>query len=286
MYPIDIEDIEYLSHDGIVLPARVYRPRGVGPFPAMVELHGGAWIKGAYVNNEAINRPVAEAGVVVVAVEYRKPPMGTYPSSVADANYAIRWLKNNAARFSTRPEMVGVMGTSAGGHLAVLSALKPHDARYAGISLKGGESVDASVACVVALWPVICPATRIRENREREARGDKSLAHRTGAGFEQMAYWLTDEAMVDGSPMLALERGDDIAKPDILYVQADTDTLHAGHNMERFCSAYRKAGGRVEVELLEGESYDAIRRTPESPRAKAAVRRMVQFIQDHARSTA
>jgi acetyl esterase len=286
MYPIDIEDIEYLNHDGVALPARVYKPRGPGPFPAMVELHGGAWIKGAYVNNEAINRPVAEGGVVVMAVEYRKPPLGTYPSSVADANYAIRWLKKNAVRFGTRAGMVGVMGTSAGGHLAVLSGLKPFDPRYAAIALKGGEGIDASVACVVALWPVICPATRIHENREREARGDKSLAHRTGAGFEQMAYWVTEEAMVDGSPMLALERGDAVARPDILYVQADSDTLHAGHNMERFCAAYRKAGGRVDIEWLEGESYDAVRRTPESPRAKAAVQRMVRFIKDHAQATA
>ena len=47
MYSLDIEDIEYLAHDGVALPARIYRPRGPGPFPAMVELHGGAWIKGA-----------------------------------------------------------------------------------------------------------------------------------------------------------------------------------------------------------------------------------------------
>ena len=95
--------------------------------------------------------------------------------------------------------------------------------------------------------------------------------------------WVTEEAMVDGSPMLALERGDAVARPDMLYVQADTDTLHAGHNMERFCAAYRKAGGRVEEEMLEGEPYDLIRSAPESAEARRAVKRMVGFIEAHAR---
>lgn len=283
MYDVDTEDFEYLSHDGKALATRIYRPRGPGPFPAMVDLHGGAWVKGACVNNEPINRPIAAGGVVIMAADYRVPPAGTYPSSVADANFAIRWLKKNAAKYGSRPDSVGVMGTSAGGHLAVLAGLKPFDPRYAAVPLPGGEAFDATVSCIVAMWPVICPATRVQENRDRQARGDKSLAHRVGAGMSQMAYWLTGEAMVDGSPMLALERGDTVATPDILYVQAKCDVLHAGHNMQRFCAAYRKAGGRVEEEMLEGEPYDLIRSAPESAEAQHAVKRMVGFIEAHAR---
>jgi len=229
------------------------------------------------------NRPIAESGVLVLAVDYRVPPAGTYPASVAGANYAIRWLKKSAARYGSRPELVGVMGTSAGAHLAVLSGLKPFDPRYAAIALEGGTHVDATVACVVAMWPVICPATRVQENHDRQTRGDQSLAHRVGAGFAQMAYWVTDEAMADASPMLALERGDAVETPDILHVQAKCDTLHAVHNMERFCTAYRKRGGRVDTELLEGEPYDMVRAAPESPESKRAVQRMIGFIQDHAR---
>jgi acetyl esterase len=280
MLEVDTEELAYNSHDGVPLRARLYRPRGRGPFPAMVDVHGGAWIMGSFVNNDPINRPIAAGGVVVMAVDYRMPPVGTYPCSVADVNYAVRWLKLNSQRCATRPELVGAMGSSAGGHLAVLAALKPDDARYAQLSLAGGEAFDARVGCVVTMWPVICPLTRFRENVERRQHGDQLHADRVGSGLDQMKYWLSEEAMADGSPMLALERGDEVATPEMLYVQASGDRLHPRHCMDRFCVAYRKAGGRVEAVLVEGEPYDLVRSAPESSEAKRAVRRIIDFIHE------
>ena len=85
---------------------------------------------------------------------------------------------------------------------------RSRDARYAAIALSSGAQFDAQVSCVVAMWPVICPLTRYRENLQRTSTGDGYYATRVGAGLDQMKYWLTEEAMGDGSPMLALERGD------------------------------------------------------------------------------
>ena len=96
MFEVDTEEFNYLTHKGVALGTRLYRPRGPGPFPAMVDAHGGAWIQGTYVNNDSINRRIAGGGIVVMAIDYTLPPEGTYPSSVADMNYAIRWLKRNA----------------------------------------------------------------------------------------------------------------------------------------------------------------------------------------------
>src|SRR5262252_10642075 len=109
MFEVETEELEFLSRNGVPLRARIYRPRGRGPFPAMVDAHGGAWIQGSYVNNDPINLPIAQGGVVVMAIDYRLPPAGTYPASVADVNYAVRWLKMNAERFGTRAELVGTM---------------------------------------------------------------------------------------------------------------------------------------------------------------------------------
>jgi acetyl esterase len=280
MHEIDTEEFDYLSQDGVTLRARLYRPHGAGPFPAMVDLHGGAWIQGNFSNNDAINRRVAMGGIVVLAVDYRMPPVGTYPSSVADTNYAIRWLKLNAERFATRPELVGVMGTSAGGHLAVLAALKPDDARYGALALSGGSGIDARVACVVAMWPVICPLTRFRENVQRNAQGDQLHADRIGSGLDQMQYWVTEDAMADGSPALMLERGDKIELPEMLYVQATGDRLHPRHSMDRFCAAYGKAGGALEAVLVEGEPYDLVRSRTDSSESKRAIRRIIEFIHE------
>ncbi len=64
---------------------------------------------GSSNNNDPINLPVASGGVVIAALDFRVPPASANPGSVADVNYAVRWLKANAARFNTRPEWVGAM---------------------------------------------------------------------------------------------------------------------------------------------------------------------------------
>ena len=284
MLDVETEDFDYVTHLGVTLGARLYMPVGEGPFPAMVDGHGGAWIQGSFVNNDSINRRVASGGIVVMAIDYTVPPEGTYPSSVAEMNYAIRWLKQNAARHRTRAEWVGAMGTSAGGHLAVLAAMKPHDPRYAEMPLAGGEAIDGTAACVVAMWPVICPDTRYKENLERQAAGDQAYAHRVGGGVGQMKYWLTEEAMADGSPVGALQRNEDVSLPDTLYVQASGDNLHPRHCMETFCEAYNRRGGYAEPLLIEGEPYDFLRTDPESSEAKRAMKRIIEFV--HERTSA
>jgi acetyl esterase len=283
-YEVDIEEVEYLRHGDQPLLARVFKPRGKGPFPAVVEAHGGAWVEGNRANNDAINMPVAKGGVVVAALDFRCPPVATYPASVADVNYGVRWLKANAARFNTRAEWVGTMGTSSGGHLAVLAALKPNDPRYAAIASPGG--FDARVPYVVTLWPVICPIGRFRDRKERDARGEQQ-AQRAGrpaggAGPMQQKYWLTEEAMAEGSPNLALQRGDKVELPNVLYLQNPIDTLHPRANLESFVAGYRKAGGQLQLEFFEGKEYDLVRSNPSSESARGAVRKIIEFIQRQA----
>ena len=291
-YEIDIEEVEYLRHGTKGFLARVFKPRGSGPFPAVVEMHGGAWVEGNRSNNDAINAPVARGGVVVAALDFRCPPEASYPASVADVNYGVRWLKANAARFGARPETIGTMGTSSGGHLAVLAALKPHDPRYAAIALdasqKGVAKVgdakvwdakvwDAKVGYVVTLWPVICPLGRYRDRKAKPA-GQQAYQNRGGAMAQQEKYWITEEAMGEGSPNLALQRGDPVELPDILYLQNPRDELHPRANLDSFVAGYRKAGGNVELEFFEGEKYDLVRSQPESQSAQQTIKKIIAFI--------
>ncbi|MGH7966353.1 MAG: alpha/beta hydrolase, partial [Candidatus Binatia bacterium] len=87
-FAIDIEDVEYLRHGDTLLLARLFKPRGQGPFPLIVELHGGAWCMGDRLMDVGINEPLAKSGVVVVAIDFRMPPVAPYPASLADINYA------------------------------------------------------------------------------------------------------------------------------------------------------------------------------------------------------
>lgn len=282
-YEVDIEEIEYLRHGDKPLLARVFKPRGKGPFPAVVEMHGGAWCMGSRNNNDAINRPVASGGVVIAALDFRAPPESTYPGSVADVNYGVRWLKANAARFDTRPEWVGAMGTSSGAHLAVLSAMKPVDLRYAAIpSAHEWTKFDARVAFAVSLWPVICPLGRYQYAKKRQAEGNP-IQVRTEQIQSQNRYWVTEEAMGEGSPVKALERGDLVETPDVLYLQNPIDDLHPMDNLLQFVADYRKAGGKLQLELFEGAAYDLVRTAPDSAEAKRMVDKIVEFIGQHAR---
>src|SRR5215471_14613929 len=132
-YDIDVADVEYLRHEGTPLLARLFKPRGNGPFPLIIELHGGAWNLGDRLMDVAINEPLAKSGVVVAALDFRMPPDASYPASLADINYAIRWLKTRATQLSSRPDMVGVFGSSSGAHQAILGAMRPRDSRYTAI---------------------------------------------------------------------------------------------------------------------------------------------------------
>ena len=85
-YEIDIEDVEYIRHGAKPLLARVYKPRGTGPFPLIVDLHGGAWCNKDRTSDAGLDEPLARSGVVVVALDFRMPPEAGYPASLADVN--------------------------------------------------------------------------------------------------------------------------------------------------------------------------------------------------------
>lgn len=278
-YEIDIQDVEYLRHGDKPLLARLHKPRGGGPFPMIVEVHGGAWIREDRFKDAVVNEPLAKSGVVVAAIDFRMPPEASYPASMADINYAVRWLKTQAAALGGRADRVGLMGSSSGSQQAMLSAMRPRDARYAALPLPAGSpAVDASVQAVVLCWPVIDPLARYHYARKLKAGGPPypDIVDRVLPCHDQ--YWKTEEAMAEGNPVLALERGERVALPPALYIQGTRDVAHPRPDLDRFVAQYGKAGGQVELELFEGEAEGFITRNPVSPAARWAVERIVEFV--------
>ena len=158
-YDVDIADAEYLRHGDTPLMARLFKPSGSGPFPIMVELHGGAWVGGDRHNGDAANEALAKNGVIVVALDFRTE--APYPASLADIHYGIRWCKTQAEAWNGHPDRVGAMGTSSGAHQAMLLGMRPQDARYVALSLPTGASaVDGTLGCVILCSPVIDPLGR------------------------------------------------------------------------------------------------------------------------------
>src|SRR5581483_5343279 len=206
-HDIDVRDLEYLRHGDRPLLARLFVPRGAGPSPMVVELHGGAWCRGDRTSDTILNEPLARSGVVVAALDFRQPPEAAYPGSLQDISYAVRWFKSRAGELRGRADRVGLMGTSSGAHQAMLLAMKPRDPKHAALPLPAGAPpVDGSVRCAVLCWPVIDPLGRYRYARELKASGDPypEVVDRVLPSHD--LYWGSEAAMAEGNPTMALER--------------------------------------------------------------------------------
>ena len=147
---------------------------------------------------------------MVLSVDFRMPH-GPYPDTVADVNYGICFLKANADRFATRKELVGGLGTSSGGQLLLLNALRPHDPRFRGYATPG---TDAGLAFAIACWPVADPLARYQAVQQR---GNDRLVE------AHHQFWPSDGSMAEGNPQLILERGEAVEKPPALIMQGTVD---------------------------------------------------------------
>jgi acetyl esterase/lipase len=254
------QDVAYLRHGDRALMARLFIPHGDGPFPAVVDLHGGAWTGGDLAECKDRDEALARSGLVVAALNFRHAGDG-YPTSLADINYGIRWLKAHAREFRVAPDRVGLCGQSSGGHLAMLAAMRPNDPRYAAIPLHeaAAATLDGTVRCVAMAWPVINPLSRYRHARRLRDSADPP-AWTLPMPEKHELYWGSEANMAEGNPMLALERAEAVLTPPALWVQGRPDNIHdyrdpespiPGNEPERFATNYRKAGGEIEVVVVE-----------------------------------
>jgi acetyl esterase/lipase len=269
--PFTVEDRIYQQTPAGPLLARVYRPDGPGPFPAVLEVHGGAWTSGDRFNNVAIAEALAEDGVVVASIDFRMPPVAGYPDTVADVNLGIRWLKAHAAEFNADPARVGGLGTSSGGHLLLLSALRPHDPRYAALPLPGAAA-DATLRFAIACWPVADPLQRYRVMRER---GNDRLV----AAHDQ--FWPSEAAMEEGNPNLILQRRETVHTPPVLIMQGTADSNLTPDMPEAFAAGYQALGGSVEKHIFPDQPHAFIPNAPTAPASQQALALIKAFVRRH-----
>ena len=268
-YEIQIEDREYRRYGDKALMATLYRPKGAGPYAAVLEVHGGAWTSKDRFNNAETAKVLARHGIVVLSIDFRMPPEAPYPASLQDINYGIRWLKLHAREFGSSPERVGIYGTSSGGNQALLAAMRPDDPRYRALPLPQAPDLDAKVAFVVAGWGVLDPLQRYGFAQRTNTEGLIKAHH---------AFWGTEEAMSDGSPPLILRRGEPVALPPAFLYQGTQDKWTPVATAETFVALYREAGGKIELQLFEGEPHAFVNDHPDSPNTAKAQAMMAAFI--------
>ena len=267
-FDLKVTEVEFRrAVSGRMLMARVYQPQGVGPFPTLLDLHGGAWNNKDRSANEPMDRAVAASGVLVVAVDLTLAPEGPYPASVQDGNYGVRWLKSKAAEWNGEAANLGVLGSSSGGHVAELLGLRPRDARYNAIPLSGGAKVDATVAYVATRSPISDTVARYQQ-AEKMKRESMINNNKT--------YFRPWETIVESNPQGILDRREAVTLPPLLIMQGALDDNVLPAVQEKFAASYRAAGGECELHVFEGCEHEWVAKPgPQTDRAREMLKAFI-----------
>ncbi len=271
-HDVRIEDVEYQRQGGRSMLARLYRPSGAGPFPAVMQVHGGAWVNKDRTDNDFIAKALAEAASwsprSISACRPRPPTPPRSPTSIS----ATRWLKAHAGEYRSRADWVGSFGTSSGGHQVLLAAMRPDDPRYAGLWLPDAPAADAKLAFVISGWGVLDPLLRY-ELAKKAGNAELLDNHHN--------FWGDAATMEEGNPPRILDRGEQVHLPPALVFGGDKDEWVPVELMRHFADSWRKAGGEVELQLYEGANHGFMTGKPDAPYAARAIDRMKAFIRKH-----
>jgi len=222
-------DIPYLGSDraekaDLYLPARI--PAGCR-IPAVVIIHGGGWVGGdkAAARERNIGGTLASHGYAALSINYRLGEKGNsmsaWPQNLYDGKTAVRWLRVNADRYQLDPDRIGVIGGSAGGHLAAMVGVtQPRD----GLEPKRPYAdVPTSVRCVVDMY---------------------------GPLFMKTGELPAGELPVT-SPLRYLDKQD----PPFLILHGTADKTVAVECSRELAAALAKAGVEHELVIIEGAPH-------------------------------
>jgi len=273
-FELNVSEVEFRRNSaGRMLMARIYQPKGTGPFPAVLDLHGGAWNNKNRTAEEPMDRALAASGLLVVAIDMTLAPEAPYPACVQDANYGVRWLKANAAKWNGHAGRLGIYGSSSGGHIAELLAMRPKDARYNAIPLSsqstgsGAPELDASVAWIATRSPISDTFARY-ENAEH--RDNKGMIKANKIFFNP---W---ETIHESNPCEIIERKEKITLVPFLIMQGGLDDNMLPAAQESFVKLYKAAGGDCEFHLFEKSVHEWVaEESPETDKARATAKEFI-----------
>jgi acetyl esterase/lipase len=174
----------------------------------------------------------------------------------------VRWVRAASEHLGIDPSRIALIGSSSGGHLALLAACRPNQAEHAGSPLRWGgqdavdEDIDASVSCVAALWPPVDTSTRYDwlleclENASNEERENYESLRR---GME--AYFGDRETMAVASVPRIIREGEATHLPPVWVCYPELDQNVPFFIVQDLEKTWREAGGQVEVRVYPGQSH-------------------------------
>jgi acetyl esterase len=267
-FDITVSEVEFRKNSGgRMLMARIYQPNGAGPFPTMLDLHGGAWNGKDRKAEEPMDRAIASSGVLVVAIDMTLAPQAPYPACIQDANYGVRWLKTKAATWNGDPSKIGIYGSSSGGHVAELLGMRPRDPRYNAIPLPSAPNVDATIAFIATRSPISNTFARFQNAEEKK---------RDGMVKNNKTFFNPWDTIHESNPQEILERHEKVTLVPLLIMQGALDDNVMPPVQEKFAATYNKAGGKCEFHVFEGSEHEWVAKEgPQTDKARAMVKEFI-----------
>jgi acetyl esterase/lipase len=259
-FDLTVSELEYRrTAKGRSLMARIYQPTGPGPCPVVLDLHGGAWNAKDRHAEEPFDRALAAAGALVVAVDLTLAPEAPYPACVQDASYALRWLKAKAKNWNGDATRIGLFGSSSGGHVAELLALRPGDARYSAIPLTEAPALTAPPDYVMMRSPISNTFARFGNAQARKV--DTMIKNNA-------TFFIPWDSIHESNPQEILERKEKVALKPFLIMQGALDNNMLPAFQTKFVETYRAAGGSCDYTIFEGCEHEWVAKPgPDTDRA-------------------
>jgi acetyl esterase/lipase len=263
-----VSEVEYRrTAGGRTLMARIYQPKGPGPFPTILDLHGGAWNAKDRKAEEPMDRAIASSGVLVVAIDLTLAGEAPYPACVQDANFGVRWLKSKAASWNGDGSRIGIYGSSSGGHVAELLGLRPHDKRYNSIPLASAPHLDATVAYIATRSPI--SNTFARYQNAVDKKREPMIAN-------NKAFFNPWDTIHEANPQEILERREKVSLVPLLIMQGALDDNVLPAAQQKFAETYKAAGGHCEYHLFEDSVHEWVAQEgPQTDRARGMVKAFI-----------
>ena len=227
----------------------LYRPEkneSGKPMPAVVIIHGGGWVKGDKGREREFvsGTTLAKAGYVAISVNYETRKGKRWPGNLHDCKNAVRWLRKNAEELNVDGSRIGVIGGSAGGHLALMVAYTGDHPKLSNDDLYPGIS-DKVSACVDMYGISNLLTRRVTDKKGNPTKELK--AHRLFSKDREQAPVMWRNA----SPVTYIDQN---SPPTLIFHGTRDKTVDRDQSTELF-AALQKAGVPSELKLVDGAGH-------------------------------
>jgi acetyl esterase len=252
-------DVEFSRPGGYSLKFDAHVPDGEGPFPAVIIVHGGAWVTGDRRRSvEPLFEPLSDAGFAWFSISYRlanvadpkstptiAASMALLGGAIDDVRAAVAYVRTHASEYNVDPQRIALLGESAGAQLAAMAALKP--SRGSAIRPGSGQGAAVQAAAVQAVIAFYCPSDLVTLVQTMPLIPDSVRNAIKGTPFEGILLAYLREL----SPMTWVRQD----APPFLLIHGTADQVVPFQQSLDFCDAIQKAGSACDLYTMNGVGH-------------------------------